>query len=170
MLKNRVRDILVPLTEYPNIRDTATLRDAFAVLQDAFAKGRRYRHILVLDGSGHLVGLLGIRDILHGVFPDYLRTGEKHRFEGAQPDFPALTLIWQETCATQCKEAAKHPIKDFMGAVPDTIKPDDPLTLAAYLMVIHNSSMLPVVESQRVIGVVRVIDVFNEASKAVLHD
>lgn len=170
MLEKRVRDILVPLTEYPNILDTATLRDAFAVLQNAFTSGRRFRHILVLDASGHLVGLLGMHDILHGVFPDYLRTGEKHRFEGALPDVPALTLIWQETCHTQCKEAAKHPIKDFMGAVPDTIKLDDPITLAAYLMVTHKSSMLPVVENQRVVGVVRVIDVFKEASKAVLHD
>lgn len=170
MLKNRVRDILVPLTEYPSIRDNATLRDAFAVLQSAFSGDKRFRHLLVLDASGQLVGLLGIQDILHGVFPDYLRTGEKHHFEGAQPDFPALTLIWQETCATQCKEAAKHPIRDFMGAVPNTVKPDDPITLAAYLMVTHNSSMLPVVDREKIIGAVRMTDVFNEASKAVLHE
>jgi CBS domain-containing protein len=168
MLKNRVRDILVPLTEYPNIRDSATLRDAFAALQDAYATGKRYRHLLVLDGADHLVGLLGVRDILRGVFPDYLR--EHHHFEGGQPDVPGLTLIWQETCATQCKEAAQHPIKEFMGAVPDTVKLNDPITLAAYLMVVHDSSILPVVDDHRVVGVVRVIDVFKEASQAVLHD
>jgi len=49
------------------------------------------------------------------------------------------------------------------------VKLSDPITLAAYFMVIHNTSMLPVVDDNRVVGVVRVIDVFNEASKAVLH-
>jgi len=170
MLDNLVRDILVPLTDYPSIRDSATLRDAFAVLQDAFARGKRYRHLLVLDDVDQLVGVLGVRDILRGVFPDYLRTGEHHHFEGVQPDVPALTLIWQETCATQCKEAALHPIKDFMAAVPDTVKLNDPITLAAYLMVVHDSNILPAVDDHRVVGVVRIIDVFKQASQAVLHD
>lgn len=170
MLKNRVRDILVPLTEYPNIRDTASLRDAFSVLQDAFAKGRRYRHILVLDDSGHLVGLLGIRDILHGIFPDYLRSDEHRHFEGPHPEFPALTVIWQETYAATCKEAASNRVKSFMDKVRATIKQDAPLTLAAYLMVINDISMLPVVDDSRVVGVIRMVDVFNNAAEVILHD
>jgi CBS domain-containing protein len=168
-LSTTIRDIYHPLAEYPHIRDTAILQDAFAVLHGAYSTGKRFRHLLVLDAHDQLVGVLGIRDLLRGVFPDYLRTGEHSHFAGAQPDVPGLTLIWQETCATQCKEAAKKPIKGFMGAVPDTVKLNDPITLAAYLMVIHNTSMLPVVDDNRVVGVVRVIDVFNEASKAVLH-
>jgi CBS domain-containing protein len=166
-----IRDIYIPLAEYPNIRDSASLKDVFAVLHGAYASGKRFRHILVLNEQGHLVGLLGIRDLLRGLFPDYLRAGEKSHFEGAQADVPALTLIWQETCMTQCKEAARHPIKGFMAPVPARVKLDDPITMAAYLMVGHDTSMLPVTDSAgRVVGAVRMIDVFNEASKAVLHD
>lgn len=167
-LSTTIRDIYVPFAEYPNIRDTASLQDAFAVLHGAYKTGKRFRHILVLDAHDQLIGILGIRDLMRGLFPDYLRTSERSHFEGAQSDFPALTLIWQATCATQCKEAARHPIKGFMAPVPVTVKPSDPLTLATYLMVVHDTSMLPVVEDGRVVGVVRVIDVFNEASKAVL--
>jgi CBS domain-containing protein len=168
-LSTTIRDIYHPLAEYPHIRDTALLQDAFAVLHGAYSTGKRFRHLLVLDAHDQLVGVLGIRDLLRGVFPDYLRTGEHSHFAGTQPDVPALTLIWQETCATQCKEAARKPIKGFMGAVPDTVKLDDPITLAAYLLVIHDTSMLPVVDGKHLVGVVRMIDVFNEASKAVLH-
>jgi CBS domain-containing protein len=169
-LNTTIRDIYIPLAEYPHIRDTAILRDAYAVLHDAYKTGKRFRRMLVLDAHDQLVGVLGIRDLLRGVFPDYLRTGEHHHFQGAQPDVPALTLIWQETCATQCKEAARKPISGFMGAVPDTVKLSDPITLAAYLMVIHDTSMLPVVDGSKVVGVVRIIDVFNTASTVVLHD
>lgn len=169
-LGTTIGSILVPLREYPNIGPGATLREAFAVLRNAYTTGKRFRHLLVVDAHERLVGILGIRDLLRGLFPDYLRTAEHSHFEGAQPDFPALTLIWQETCETQCREAARKPIGDFMAPVPATVRVSDPLTMAAYLMVIHDTSMLPVVDGERVVGVVRVIDVFNSASEAVLHD
>jgi CBS domain-containing protein len=166
-----IRDICVPLSEYPHVADTSTLRDAFAVLLAGFASGRRYRHVLVLNADSQLVGLLGMRDILRGLFPDYLRSRElKHHAQEPVPDFPALTLIWAETCRSQCKEAAMRPVAGFMGAVPATVASDDPLTKAAYLMVTHDVSMLPVVDGGRLVGVVRMIDVFNQAAKAVLDD
>jgi CBS domain-containing protein len=170
MIANQIRDILVPLEDYPRVHEDATLLDSFRVLHEGFATGRRFRHVLVLDARNRLAGILGMRDILRGLFPDYLRSKEmSHRVEGAVPDFPALTLIWAETCHTQCKEAARKPVKGFMAPVPSSVNITDPITKAAYLMVIHDTSMLPVVEGDRLAGVVRMIDVFNEASKVVLH-
>lgn len=168
-LSQTIRDIYVPLSEYPQLAETATLRDAFEVLLAGFTSGRRYRHVLVLNADRHLIGLLGMRDILRGLFPDYLRSRELgHADQGPVPDFPALTLIWAETCHNQCKEAAQKPVTDFMGDVPDTVGLDDPITKAAYLLVMHDVSTLPVVEEARLVGVVRMIDVFNQAARAVL--
>lgn len=170
-LSHTIRGICVPLAEYPHVLDTASLRDAFVVLHQGYATGRRFRHVLVLNERNQLVGLLGMRDILRGLFPDYLRGRDlAHHAEGPIPDFPALTLIWAETCHTQCKEAARKPVKGFMGPVPVKVAIDDPITKAAYLLVIHDTSMLPVVDGEHLAGVVRMIDVFNEAAKAVLHD
>lgn len=169
-LSKTIRDIYVPLAEYPHVYDTAALKDAFTVLHNAFATGKRFRHVLVLNDRNELVGILGMRDILRGLFPDYLRTQEHSHHEGPIPDFPSLTLIWAETCHTQCPEAAKKPVKDFMANVPAKVGVDDLITLAAYLLVIHDTSMLPVVDGKRLVGVVRMIDVFNEASKMVRRD
>ena len=170
-LSRTVREIMVPLAEYPFIRVNDRFIDAFRAIHEGYRSGRRFRHVLVLNEQDQLVGLLGLRDILHGLFPDYLRSRELHHHaEGPTPDFPALTLIWADTCATQCPEAAKKPIGEFMAAVPARLKADDPITKAAYLMVIHDTSMLPVVEDTRLVGVARVIDVFNEAAETVLHD
>jgi CBS domain-containing protein len=170
MQVHTVRDVMVPLSTYPHLRETATLRDAFVVLHEAFGQGRRYRHILVLDNQQQLIGLLGLRDIMRGLFPNYLRTKEHPAHEGPIPDFPALTVIWQETCDTQCKEAAKNPVKGFMDKIRATIKSGSPLTMAAYLMVINDISMLPVVDDGKLVGVVRMIDVFNQAAGVILHD
>jgi CBS domain-containing protein len=40
---------------------------------------------------------------------------------------------------------------------------------AAYLMVAHGADMLPVLEGERVVGVVRIVDVFNHAATEVLN-
>jgi CBS domain-containing protein len=170
MIANQIRDILVPLDEYPRVHEDATLRDAFAALREGQAAGRRYRHVLVLNPREQLVGLVGIVDLLHGLFPDFLRAGEHSRHEGMDSDLASLALIWQETCREQCPQAAGKPVREFMGAVKATVAIDAPITLAAYLMVTHHASMLPVTEGDRVVGVCRVIDVFNEACEAVLHD
>jgi CBS domain-containing protein len=169
-LSKTLKDICVPLSEYPHLRDSATLRDAFTTLHAGQVSSRRFRHVLVLNDQGQLVGILGMRDILRGLFPDFLRTQERSHHEGPIPDFPALTLIWADICQSQCPIAADKPVKGFMGAVPNKVDIADPITKAAYLMVIHDTSMLPVVDGRKLVGVVRLIDVFNEASKVVLHD
>ena len=168
-LSKVIQNIMVPLEEYPHISESAALKDAFATLHDAYATGKRYRHLLVLNEAGQLTGILGMRDILRGLFPEYLRTREKARHEGPIPDFPALTLIWAETCETQCPKAAENAVTGFMGAIPAKVGMRDPITKAAYLLVINDTSILPVVDGERLVGVVRLIDVFNEASKVVLH-
>lgn len=170
MIANQIGDIMVPLDEYPKIHEDASLRDAFLALRQGREAGHRYRHVLVLNPRDQLIGLVGMRDLLYGLFPNYLRVDQRTRFEGATDDLAALTSIWRDTCLEQCPIAAAHPVRDCMGPVPTTIAINAPITLAAYLMVSQGSSMLPVLDGDRVVGVCRMTDVFNEASKAVLHD
>jgi CBS domain-containing protein len=168
MITTRIKDILIPLAEYPNIRDNAILRDAFAALQKCHAANRAYRHVLVLDETDHLVGQLGMHDLLRGLLPEFLQ--EHGHYEGAHADYHGLALIWQETFATQCRDMADKPVLPYMGTVKNRVKVDDPLTLAAYFMATSSASILPVTEGKRVIGVVRLLDVFNAAGKVVLLD
>ena len=57
-----------------------------------------------------------------------------------------------------------------MGLVPGKLDSGDPVTKAAYLLVNQGVSVLPVVDGKRLIGVVQLIDVFNQAARVVLHD
>lgn len=167
----KVQDLLIPLAEYPHIREDSALRDAFSAIEQGLATGKRFRHVLVLDEKDNLVGLMGMRDILRGVFPDYLRATlpGQTRDANALPQYPALALLWQDSFHTQCRDDASKPVKPHMSPVTATVSPSDPATKAVYLMVFTDSSMLPVVENYKVVGVIRMVDVFNEASKVVLH-
>lgn len=55
-----IRDIHVPLSEYPHLAETVSLRDAFTLLPAGWTSGRRYRHVLVLKADRQLMGLMGM--------------------------------------------------------------------------------------------------------------
>lgn len=130
-LSSPVREVYVPLAEYPHVGEDARLRDAFVSLREGLTSGRRYRHVLVLNDRRELVGILGMRDILRGLFPDFLRSEALgHHVQGPVPDFPSLTLIWAETSQQQCQAAARRPVREFMGPVPARVGVEDPIAKA----------------------------------------
>lgn len=164
-----VKDHLTPLAGYPHVRDTATLRDVFASLQAAYGSAEQFRNVLVLDGHDRLVGTLALRDLLQAMLPDYLRNAPE-RFEGGGGDLASLAPLWQEDCSEQCRKAAATAAGPHARKIAATVVPGDPLTKAIYLMATTGANILPVVESKRVVGVLRLVDVFAEVTKAVLHE
>ncbi len=170
MIANQVRDIFIHLADFPHIAQDASIREAFAVLQKQhLTAGWRFRHLLVFDAQETLVGILGIRDLLRALMPDYLKaTAAQHVF-GALPDDTALSALWQDSFVAQCRQANEMRVEKHMAPVHDTVQLGDPLTRAAYLMISNGIDMLPVLDGEKVVGVVRIVDVFNQAATAVLH-
>ena len=72
----RIREIMIPVTRYPSVRDNATLRDAIEVIVSAELevdlKKSLPRVILVFDGIDVLVGYIRRRDIMRGLEPNFL--------------------------------------------------------------------------------------------------
>jgi CBS domain-containing protein len=170
MIAKQVRDILIPLTDYPHIGSGASVCDAFAKLRDTHqSAGWRFRNLLVFDTEETLVGVLGIRDLLRALMPEYLKANLVRHYSGASGDDSALSIIWDASFEAKCAEIAEVAVEHYMAPVLDTIPADAPLTRAAYLMVAHGVDMLPVLEGARVIGVVRIVDLFNQTAAQVLH-
>lgn len=169
---NCARDLMVPISEYPHIRDDVPVREAFAILKKNFDQGKGYRTILVLDGNNQLKGILTLRDMIRAVGPDFLKKesfgGGHGQYEGFQQEFPALTQIWQESFSEKCKEAAGKAVKESMKRFEDKVLADDTIAKCAYLMSVRDVVVLPVVDKERVVGVVRMVDIFREISDQVL--
>ena len=171
MIVDQVRDILVPIADFPCIARDASMREAFSVLhQKHQTAGWRFRHLLVLDASLTLVGLLSIHDLLRSLMPDYLKATSARHIAETLPDDASLSILWQDSFAAQCRQVGKVRVESYMAPVRDTVRADDPLTRAAYLMITHGVDMLPVLEGDRVVGVVRIVDVFNQAATEVQRD
>jgi predicted transcriptional regulator len=168
-ISGTVRDLMVELENFPPVTGNANLRDVFAKLHAASGSSELFRNILVLDDKNRLLGTLGLKNVLHALLPDYLRHGSTH-YEGTSSDVSALAVLWQEDCEEQCRDAHKILAKDHVAPIAATIGVDEPITKAAFLFATTPVNVLPVVDGKRIVGVIRLVDVFDEVVIEVLSE
>jgi CBS-domain-containing membrane protein len=161
-----VGELAIPLADYPHVDAGATLREVFATLQQRYDSAEQFRSVLMIDASGHLLGMLGLRDLLHALLPDYLRNAPTN-FQGAADNVAALAMLWQEDCEEQCRTAGTLQARSHLTPVKSTLKADDPLAKAVFLFATEAVNILPVVAGGKVTGVLRLVDVLAEVSRAV---
>ncbi|MDI6801903.1 MAG: CBS domain-containing protein [Thermodesulfovibrionales bacterium] len=166
----KVGQLFVAISDYPHINENGFVKDAFQILRKNFQEGKGYRRILVLDGENRLKGLLGVADLVKAAAPGFLKASKPDAFQGLQIDYPALSLIWQELFSEKCKEETKKPVKEAMQKIGATVSMDDPVAKAAYVMITANTPVLPVMDAGKVVGVIRLQDVFNEIADVILQN
>jgi hypothetical protein len=161
--KMLVRDFAVPLARYPHVLDTATLHDAVAAIQSlTFGPNDRLRYseVLVLNGSNQLAGRITIRGILEGIDPHM--APKVKGFEGKGSEFPNLTLLWGDAFFRDCGKHASRSVSEFMAPIPQRVKGDETILKALSIMLSANETALPVIEQERIFGIIRLEEIFTE--------
>jgi len=116
-----------------SIGPSTSLAEARALLH-----AHRIRHLVVLEGE-RLVGIITDRDIRQASLP---RPPDQPHFNGD----PMMDLV--RTGQAMTKEVI-------------TVTPDTPLEHAATLMILHRIGGLPVVEDERVVGIITETDILG---------
>ena len=120
----RVRDLMTPSVINVHAEDSVAM--AYELMLD-----HRFRHLVVLDRDGDLVGLLTHRDLLrHSLI------------ERAE-----LPLSLQRTVMGRIR------VEEVMTSEVETVEAEQPLEKAALLMFENKYGCLPVVEGARVVGI-----------------
>jgi CBS-domain-containing membrane protein len=170
----KVKDLMIPLVDYPHIPFWFSVRQAIAMIKAAAAEPDakiEARFVLVFDEKYQLLGFLGFKEMLAGIEPRFLRRPEAAHVQGAQPAGldPILGMLWKDMCSRSSQEEANKPVKDVMTPVKVTVKADDPVVKAAYAMVQAGLEIIPVMEGSTVAGIARLDDVFKEITRVVLE-
>jgi len=170
----RAGDILIPIDKYPHIPYWFTLRQAVAALEksDIEVEGRHSlpRALLVFNEQYQLLGIVRRRDILRGLEPKFLRTlpppNRKEYFE-IETD-AELADMSTGKITKAILDQAEQSVSEVMQPITTTIQVDDPITKVVYKMVSGDQTLLPVLKDQKIIGVIRSVDVFHEIAKLLL--
>ena len=168
----RVRDVMIPLEQYPAVRDTATLREAVAVMERAALDIDRRkslpRVLLVFDEIQVLVGYVRRRDLMRGLEPRFLVVQpleyRKKVFDVAVD--PNLSELPHDRVLHGIREQASRPVSDVMQPIEAVVRAEDHIMKAVYEMVSQDLTLIPVIDDRRLVGVVRSVELFHELAQA----
>ncbi|MDQ0284965.1 CBS domain-containing protein [Desulfofundulus luciae] len=155
----KVGEIMVPLSEYPVVYETDTLKDAIKVLRNYRAAGHEHRSLLVFSktrkvgNEEQLVGILTTRDILNAIKKNRMLYDNTELFTMSWAFFYRREPL-NELTVTRVGQAIRPLVDAYVQA-------DDTVTRAIELMMTKNVNILPVFEGKKAVGIIRAIDLLD---------
>jgi CBS domain-containing protein len=138
-------------TDFPTLLPETPLTDAIHLFrQSSRQHGRRLFGIIVTDKNRHLVGMLSMYDILLYMRPKHIQVW------GAMEDLDVAGLI--DAAGSRLKAIQ---VGDIMTSEVITVGPNVDLFMVLDIMIKKHVRRLPVVEHERLIGLVYISDLFN---------
>lgn len=131
-------------TDFYTVRPESTISEAAHVFKQTTEKRHQKAFGLVVTSEdGRLVGMLSLYDVLNLLRPKHIHIW------GEMVDID-VTGFLEEACA----RAKKIRVSDIMSADVVTVSPDAHLLMIVDLMIKKHVRRVPVVENDRVIGIV----------------
>jgi CBS domain-containing protein len=165
--QKKSEDLMIHLEDYPHIPYWFTLRQAMAIVREATVKFEgsfEPRAVLVFDEKYQLMGILTLRDIIIGLEPKFLQETSLIKMD------PSLTVLLGDFCGPKMKEQSQRPVSEVMSPIKVTVNAEEAITKPLYLMIKENVGLIPVMKNGKVVGLLRLSDLFGEISRMVLGD
>ena len=168
----KVKNLMVSLEDYAAVSQDATLYEAVLALDEAQKRLHSDRHphraVLVLDAEGQVIGKLSQWDIIRALEPRYneivdfnslVRLGFSTHFIRSMV---ADRGLWQKPLDNLCQRASEIKVKNVMytPAEGEYVREDATLDEGIHQLVIGHHQSLLVTRDGRVVGVLRLSDVF----------
>ncbi len=172
MSEYRVKELMVPLSEYATVPEGSNLFDAVLALEKAQEEfdHTKYRHraVLILDKNKWVVGKLGQLDVLRALDPKDENPDEINELKqfGFSTNFinklRKFRQLKAEPLKDLCSKASKLRVEDFMQTPSEGefIEEDAYLDMAIMQLVTGSHSSLLVTRNKEIVGILRKTDAF----------
>jgi CBS domain-containing protein len=170
-----VQELMIPLEEYATVEEEATLFEVVMALermheiQDLEKRPYLHTSILVRDKNNRIIGKISQLDVLRALEPKYQTMGDVRTLSraGFSPQFLKNMMENMHFCdaslTDMCGKAAKIKVKDFMytPAEGEYVEADASLCEAIHQLVLGHHQKLLVVRDGRIVGILRLAEVFT---------
>ncbi|OGR24045.1 MAG: hypothetical protein A2139_01890 [Desulfobacca sp. RBG_16_60_12] len=122
-IDKKVKDLMIPLEDYPHIPHWFTLRQAMAIIRGAAVKFEgafEPRAALVFDEKYQLMGMLTLRDMIKGLEPSFLQETKLVKID------PNLTAIMGDFLGPNLKEHSQRLVSEVMSPIQVTVDGECP--------------------------------------------
>lgn len=153
-----VRDIAV--TEYVTIGPDAPVSRAARLIFRGKARDTGYKPfgLMVVDDFSHLLGMISMEDILYHLRPPFMN----YELENVP--------LWEGELEVYLDHFTDLRVEQVMSSPVITVRPQDGLMAVIDRMVKSKIRRLPVVEEEKILGIVYLSDVFYHVCKNWLND
>lgn len=151
---------MLPLKDYPHVPSWYTLDQVATIMREAaikFEGSFEPRAVLVFGEKSQLLGILTLKDMVRGLEGDIV----------GEPSGGA-SRSWPEVVGPELKRQAQRRVSEVVSPFRVTVASRDSLVKALSLMLQENVERMPVLEGNKVIGLIRLADLFKEISGALL--
>ncbi|MFH0785394.1 MAG: CBS domain-containing protein [Pseudomonadota bacterium] len=160
-----VRDIMLPLSAFPSMRESGTVQEAIQKLRSFCPIGSSgpcgFSELMVVDDQGGLIGRVTQQSILRVLFSTLLDSVNIKAFEGKTIEYSDLTTLLN---GVMMKEGVNHLNATLSKVIEKGIRVlpvDTDLIHAMSIMVICNETVLPIEKNGKLVGVVKLAEVFG---------
>ena len=180
MEDKRVKDLMIPLDEYPVVSPNATLLEAIMAITEAQKKRapglQPYRAVLVADRTGKIIGKLGQLAFLKALEPKYRHLGDLQKLKSAGvSDEMISTMVdhyrfLEEALPDLCARGRNIRVVDAMHPIAECIDENAKLCEAINKIVFYQQLSLLVMRGQQAVGVLRLSDLCDEIARQMKKD
>jgi len=177
MKDKKVKDIMLPPSEYVVVSEEATLEEALKALDDAHINlppgHQQHREVLIRDRNDEIVGKLGHHGFLAALEPKYGVLGNIDRLSrsGISTELMKNMMddlgLWEEKLEIACKRARHIKIKEVMIPMEESIDENSSLTEAIHRMIMWQILSIIVTRGNQLVGILRLSDVFSEIAECI---
>lgn len=168
-------DIMTPIDQYVHVPFWYSVREAMAALNKGPKRegcSSTDRVVLVFDNAYNLVGAVRRLNLLQGLEPSFLHTGDS-KTKGRRSLFEvkddvSLSIVDEDQAQQNMRRRSERPIEDVLSPITETLTTDDQIIKAVFIMAKIPVGVIPILEGNAVVGVVTVDELFKAVSAFVI--
>jgi len=177
MQLKKVKELMVPLSEYATVNEEANLLEAIEALErsqlNESAGEYRHRAVLVIDKNGSVMGKLGHLAFIKALEPKYNMIGDIPSLSraGLSSEFISNMMdnmgLWEDDLPDICRRARNTLVKNVMHPITESIQEEASISEAVHEIIIHQSLSIIVLRGNEPVGILKLSDVYNYLAKAI---
>lgn len=177
MTNKKVKDLMIPVDEYPSVSSKSTMKEAIRALKKANdERGNSaflHRAVLVVDKKNRIVGKIGMLSFLKAIEPKYkqffdmdkLTHASGQLIESLKDNFK----LWDGEISDLCSIALNTKVTDIMKPVEEHIDENEDLTAAVHKIIMWETLSLLVTRGNEIVGILRLSDIYREIETNILE-
>jgi CBS domain-containing protein len=160
-----VRDIMMPLAAFPCMKESGTVQEAIQQLRSFCPIGSSgpcgFSELMVVNDQGGLIGRVTQQGILRVLFATMLDPVNIKGFEGKTAEYSDLSTLLNGVLIKEGRNHLNSSLTAVIEKVIRVLPAATDLIHAMSIMVICKETVLPVEENGKLVGVVKLAEVFG---------